>query len=90
MYQIKPAIGINSTKIYLPLLPMSCIRLKIREIDGSSSIKPNNAKSIIIITLNVFIAVSNPVSAYASKPIRINIIMALGKTPNQNSLTNVR
>lgn len=80
----------SKTLIYFPLLPISFIRLKISETEGNNSIRQNSPKTIIIIMLKMFIALLNPNRLYKSKPINISIIIAFGKTPNQNSLREER
>lgn len=62
------------------------MRLKIKDTDGTSSIKQNNAKIIIIAMLKLFIVLLKPNKPKISKPISASIITAFGKTPSQNSL----
>ncbi len=69
---------------------MSCIRLIISEMDGNSSIKQNRVKNKIIAMLKVFSVGEKPSKLYINKPIKISIIIALGKIPFQNSSRDVR
>lgn len=75
----------KSTSIFQPLLPISCIRLKISDIDGTSSIKQNIPKTISIIMLKTLIVGEKQSKLITSKPISKSIMIAFGKTPSQNS-----
>lgn len=75
----------KSTSIFQPLLPISCIRLNISDIDGTSSIKQNNTKTISIIMLKTLIAGEKQSKLIKSNPISKSIMIAFGKTPSQNS-----
>lgn len=76
--------------MYAPLLPISCILLKIRDIDGTASARQNSPKRIIIVMLKAFIVPENAVREKTSKPASAIMIIALGNTPSQNSLRDER
>ena len=82
---MKPTIGMNNTKMYAPLFPMSCMRLNMREIEGSSSTRQKKEKSAIITMLNVLMTFGEYVKLAISSASKISMMIALPSTPHQNS-----
>lgn len=83
---MKPTTGMNSTQMYPPLFPMSCILLNINEIEGISSKIQKMQKTIIIVILNGFNTSCKHVKLTTKSISRRTIIIELAKTPHQNSL----